>query len=67
MPQTQHTATTDNHFTVITIPALVAHTHARTHARTHKHTHGSLDFVQDYPGEPAPEPIWILLKQVAVA
>jgi len=24
---------------------------------------GTLDFVQDYAGEPVPEPIWILLKQ----
>jgi len=31
---------------------------------THTHTHpfyGPLDFVQDYPGKPVPEPIWILL------
>jgi len=26
-----------------------------------------LDFVQDYPGEPVPEPIWILLKQETVS
>jgi len=28
------------------------------HTRAHAHTHpfyGSLDFIQDYPGEPAPE------------
>jgi len=30
---------------------------------THNPFYGPLDFVQDYPGEPAPEPIWILLKQ----
>jgi len=35
---------------------LLAHRHA--HAHTHKHTqpfYGSLDFVQDYPGEAVPE------------
>jgi len=26
-----------------------------------------LDFVQNYPGEPVPEPIWILLKQETVS
>jgi len=34
------------------------------------HTHpfcGPLDFVWDYPGEPSPEPIWILLKQETVS
>jgi len=25
--------------------------------------YGPVNFVQDYPGEPVPEPIWILLKQ----
>jgi len=35
---------------------------------THKHTHAHLfysplDFVRDYPVEPLPELIWILLKQ----
>jgi len=35
--------------------------------KTHTHTHpyqfyGPLDFVQDYPGEPVPETIWILLN-----
>jgi len=37
---------------------------------THAHTHlfyGPLDFVRDYPGEPVPEPIWILLKQESVS
>jgi len=32
----------------------------------HTYTHpfySSLDFVQDYPGEQVPEPIWILLKR----
>jgi len=37
-----------------------------------KHTYihpfyGSLDFVQDYLGQPVPEPIWILLKQETVS
>ena len=27
---------------------------------------GPLSFVRDYPGEPVPEPIWILLKQETV-
>jgi len=36
---------------------LVTHTH--THARTF---YGPLDIVRDYPGEPVPELIWILLK-----
>ena len=38
-------------------------------AVVHAHTHlfrGPLDFVWDYPGEPVPEPIWILLKQETV-
>jgi len=31
---------------------------------THTHTFDCLlDFVRDYPGEPVPEPIWILLEQ----
>ena len=36
-----------------------------THTRhTHKHPfYGPLDFVRDYPGEPVPEPMWIVLKQ----
>jgi len=29
--------------------------------------YGPLDFVRDYPGEPIPEPIWILLKQETVS
>jgi len=29
--------------------------------------YGPLDFVQDYPGEPVPKPIWILLKQETVS
>ena len=28
--------------------------------------YGPLDFVRDYPGEPVPEPFWILLKQETV-
>jgi len=36
----------------------------------HTHTHPTycpkLDFFRDYPGEPVPEPIWILLKQETV-
>jgi len=31
--------------------------------QTHTLLYGSLDFVQDYPREPVPEPIWILLEQ----
>jgi len=41
-----------------------------THACTLTHPHplyGPLDFVQDYPGEPVPEPIGILLKQETVS
>jgi len=35
-----------------------------THTHTHTHLlYGSLEFVRDYPGEPVPEPIWILLEQ----
>jgi len=35
-----------------------------TSKRTHTHPfYGPLDFVRDYPSEPVPEPIWILLKQ----
>jgi len=35
---------------------------------THTHPfYGSLDFVWDYPSEPVPEPIWILLKQETVS
>jgi len=35
---------------------------------THAHPfYGPLDFVWDYPGEPLPEPIWILLKQETVS
>jgi len=40
------------------------------HGNTHTHTHrfyGPLDFGQDYPGEPVPEPMWILLKQETVS
>jgi len=33
------------------------------HTYMHDTFYGLLDFVRDYPGEPAPEPIWILLKQ----
>ena len=37
---------------------------AHSHTQTHTHPfYGPLDFVRDYPGEPVPEPIWILLKQ----
>jgi len=42
------------------------HAHACTHTRTHPF-YGPLDFVQDYSGEPVPEPIWILLKQETVS
>jgi len=28
-----------------------------------QHTHTHIHFVRDYPGEPVPKPIWILLKQ----
>jgi len=39
--------------------------------QTHKHTYtsvyGPLDFDRDYPGEPVPAPIWILLKQKTVS
>ena len=35
---------------------------------THTHPfYDPLDFVQDYPGEQVPEPIWILLKQETVS
>jgi len=38
------------------------------HAHTHTHTvNGPLNFVQDYPGEPVPQPIWILPKQETVS
>jgi len=30
------------------------HTHTHTHTQTHRFT-ALLDFVRDYPGEPAPE------------
>jgi len=46
------------------------HTHTRARAHTHTHIHpcyGPLHFVRDYPGEPVPEPIWILLKQETVS
>jgi len=36
------------------------------HACTHP-SYGPLDFVWDYPGEPVPEPIWILRKRQWVA
>jgi len=29
--------------------------------------YGPLDFVRDYPGEPVPDPFWILLKQETVS
>jgi len=29
--------------------------------------YGPLEFVWDYPGEPVPQPIWILLKQVTLS
>jgi len=42
--------------------------YSHTHTHTHAHSfYGPLDFVQDYPGEPVPEPIWILLKQETVS
>ena len=48
--------------------------HARTHAHTHTHTvththtfYSPLNYIQDYPGEPAPEPIYISLKQETVS
>jgi len=35
---------------------------------THTHPfYSPVDFVWDYPGEPVPEPIWILLKQETVS
>jgi len=37
--------------------------HACTHTHTQRSFYDPLDFVWDYPGEPVPEPIWILLKQ----
>jgi len=45
-------------------------THNHTNVLTTKHIHpfyGPLDFVRDYPGEPVPEPIWILLKHETVS
>jgi len=47
-------------------------THTNTHAHTHSSMHahpfyGPLDFVWDYPGEPVPKLIWILLKQETVS
>jgi len=34
---------------------------------THTHPfYGPVDFDRDYPGEPVPKPIWILLKQETV-
>jgi len=43
------------------LPFNLAHTH------THTSIYGPLDFVQDYPGEPVPKPVWILLKQETVS
>ena len=44
---------------------------ARTHAHTHTHAqlpfYDLLHFVRYYPGEPVPEPIWIILKQETVS
>jgi len=43
-----------------------AHTHACTSTCTNTYTHpfyGPLDSVRDYPDDPVPKPIWILLKQ----
>ena len=50
-------------FPIISLPAPVPYTddlvHARMHAHTHAHTHNRftaiLNFVRNYPGEPAPE------------
>jgi len=33
----------------------VTHAHTHTHTHTHNHFMALLDFVQDYPSEPAPE------------
>jgi len=39
-----------------------------THTHKHAHTfYGPLDFVWDYPSEPLPEPVWILLMQETVS
>jgi len=37
------------------------------HTHTHTHIRFTAFFVRDYPGEPVPEPIWILLKQGTVS
>jgi len=56
------------HCQLITQTHLYTHMHTRTrmHARTRTHTH-NLVRVRDYPGEPVPQPIWILLKQETVS
>ena len=41
---------------------------ALTHTHTHTHSfYSSVDFVRDYPCEPVPEPLSILLKQETVS
>jgi len=40
--------------------------HACTYTQTETF-YDHLDSVWDYPGEPVPEPIWILLKQETVS
>jgi len=49
---------------------MIEHVHAHAHTHTHTHTdtfYGPLNYVRDYPGEPIPEPVWILLKQETVS
>jgi len=71
-----HLTTDSEHFISTSGKSHIAHMHTQTHTHTHTHTHNRftalLDFVRDYPGEPAPErcrltrvvprkvkPIWI--------
>jgi len=41
--------------------------YAHTHTHRQNPFYGPPDFVRDYPGEPVPEPIWILPKQEIVS
>jgi len=57
-------AVTNQLAATVHIQQLYFYDHTYTHAHTHTHPfYGPLDCVQDYLGEPVPEPIWILLKQ----
>jgi len=41
--------------------------HLSLQSSPHTHVLWPSDFVRDYPGDPVPEPIWILLKQETVS